>query len=156
MASEKLTALKVKSLSAPGRYGDGGGLSLQVRAAGKDRDGEDKPPNRSWLFRYMLDGRARQMGLGPAGDVTLAQARSAAQAARRLLLARVDPIEHREKDQAAKRAVVKAMSFKVLLHCTAVRAVASAWMERLPLSAPGILPAPCGSGEFGSPDNCRA
>jgi integrase len=112
MASEKLTALKVKSLTTPGRYGDGGGLWLQVRAAGKDKDGEDKPANRSWLFRYMLDGKARQMGLGPADDVTLAKARSAAQAARRLLLDRVDPIDHREKDQAAKRAVVKAMSFK--------------------------------------------
>ena len=54
MASGKLSALKVKALTSPGRYGDGGGLWLQVRDA----------EHRSWLFRYAIAGNARQMGLG--------------------------------------------------------------------------------------------
>ena len=35
-------------------YPDGGGLYLQVTTGGA-----------SWVYRYMLDGRAREMGLGP-------------------------------------------------------------------------------------------
>jgi hypothetical protein len=71
----KLTALGVKRLIRPGRYGDGGGLWLQVRDA----------EHRSWLFRYKLHGRARQMGLGPLADVPLAEARDIATACRRLV-----------------------------------------------------------------------
>ena len=72
----KLTALEVKRMSAPGRYGDGGGLWLQVR------DAERK----SWLLRFMLNGKAREMGLGPIELVSLAEARQKAIAGRKLLL----------------------------------------------------------------------
>jgi Arm domain-containing DNA-binding protein len=51
----KLTALAVKN-AGPGRHGDGGGLWLQVGPTG----------TKAWLFRYMIDGRARAMGLGSA------------------------------------------------------------------------------------------
>lgn len=44
MGMNKLTALGVKRLVTPGRYGDGGGLWLQVR-------GEDR---RSWLFDLLF------------------------------------------------------------------------------------------------------
>ena len=37
----------------PGMHGDGGGLWLQVT-----------PNGRIWIFRYTLNGRAREMGLG--------------------------------------------------------------------------------------------
>ncbi len=51
------------------RFGDGDGLYLQV-AAGNTK---------SWLFRYTLRGKAREMGLGPVGEppdgVPLAKAR---------------------------------------------------------------------------------
>ena len=72
MLSGKLTALKVKSLTRPGRFGDGGGLWLQVR----DSD------RRAWLFRYTAATGQRQMGLGPFPDVSLAEAREAARLAR--------------------------------------------------------------------------
>jgi hypothetical protein len=81
----KMTALKVRSLTAPGRFGDGGGLWLQVRDA----------DHRSWLFRYTSVGRQRQMGLGPVEGVSLAQARVAAAECRRLLLQGLDPIDQR-------------------------------------------------------------
>ena len=54
----KLTDVAVKKKSKPGRYADGGGLYLQVGPDGK-----------AWLFRYMLNGRSRAMGLGPVRDV---------------------------------------------------------------------------------------
>ena len=58
----KMNAIRVRALTQPGTYGDGGGLYLQVRGA----------EQRSWLFRYKIAGRARLMGLGAAADVTLA------------------------------------------------------------------------------------
>jgi hypothetical protein len=90
VAANKLTALGVKRLAKPGRYGDGGGLWLQVRDA----------EHRSWLFRYALHGNPRQMGLGPFPDVPLAEAREAAAACRRLLREGLDPIEHRRAARA--------------------------------------------------------
>ncbi len=61
----KLTALGVKAAVKPGRYGDGDGLHLYVRDA--DR--------RTWVLRYMRDGKSRDMGLGAYPDVSLAEAR---------------------------------------------------------------------------------
>ena len=71
----KLTALGVKN-AGPGRHGDGGGLWLQVGPTG----------TKSWLFRYMIDGRARAMGLGSADTFSLKEARERARAARQYLL----------------------------------------------------------------------
>ena len=51
---------------APGKYGDGVGLYLMVRRAG------DGAGDRSWWFRYMRNGQARQLGLGPLHSVSLA------------------------------------------------------------------------------------
>lgn len=98
----KLTAVKVRALTAPGRYGDGKGLWLQVR------DGE----RRSWLFRFKLHGHERAMGLGAVEDVSLAEARERADACRKLLRDGIDPIEHRKADRAAKAAAARGISFR--------------------------------------------
>jgi integrase len=82
-----LTVAKIRALTRPGRYGDGDGLWLQVRST--DR--------RSWLFRYMLRGKARAMGLGPVDLISLADARTAAREYRQLLLRGTDPLEHRRR-----------------------------------------------------------
>ena len=47
---------------------DGGGLYLQISAY----------DTKAWIYRFTLDGTARQMGLGPLHTVTLAEAREAA------------------------------------------------------------------------------
>ena len=52
-----------------GTHCDGRGLNLVVTDKGA-----------SWQFRYMLNGRARTMGLGSVADVSLAAAREAAAA----------------------------------------------------------------------------
>jgi integrase len=88
MARHKLTARQVAAITTKGRYGDGGGLWLQVSDSGK-----------SWLFRYMLFGRARAMGLGPVDLVSLAEAREEAQRCRKLLLKRIDPLDERRRQE---------------------------------------------------------
>ncbi|MBV9777554.1 MAG: DUF4102 domain-containing protein, partial [Acetobacteraceae bacterium] len=90
----RLTALKIKGLK-PGRHGDGDGLWLQVRDAER----------RSWLFRYTLNGRAREMGLGPAGDVSLAEAREAARKCRAVLREGLDPLEQRRAARQAAHTI---------------------------------------------------
>jgi integrase len=87
-------------------HGDGGGLYLQVT------EGADGTPRKSWLFRYAVGGRERQMGLGPLSDVPLAEARNRALAARELRRAGKDPIAEREAERAeASLVAAKTMSF---------------------------------------------
>ena len=90
------TARTVETLQKPGRHKDPAtrGLYLQVTPKG----------TKSWLFRFMLDGRAREMGLGPFPEVTLAEARELALQARRLTVKGLDPITQREADRRALRA----------------------------------------------------
>ncbi len=98
----KLSALKVGRAKKPGYLGDGGGLWLQVSPNG----------TKSWVFRFTLDGRSREMGLGPLHTVSLADAREAAQHCRKLLLDGIDPIEDRRDRRATARLeAARAMTF---------------------------------------------
>ncbi|NUU44558.1 tyrosine-type recombinase/integrase [Tardiphaga robiniae] len=102
-ASKGLTAIEVTKQKKPGRYADGGGLYLQVTNAG----------TKSWLLRYMIAGRAREMGLGPVNLVTLAEARENARAGRKLILTGVDPLEQRRAERLqASAAHAKLMTFE--------------------------------------------
>jgi integrase len=90
----KLTALGVAKKKTPGRYSDGHGLWLQVSPSG----------TKAWLFRYMINGRARHMGLGPLHTVNLAEARIRARQARQVILDGQDPIEVKYAARSAFRA----------------------------------------------------
>jgi hypothetical protein len=59
----RLSHRKVETLKKPGMHNDGGGLYLQIT------EGSGGTPRKSWLFRYAVGGRERQMGLGPLTDV---------------------------------------------------------------------------------------
>lgn len=85
----KLSARSVAAAKEIGLYGDGGNLYLQV--ADVDGTGITK----AWLFRFMLAGRARKMGLGSVNDFTLAEARERARQARQKVADGIDPIEAR-------------------------------------------------------------
>ena len=50
-----LSDRRVKAKRKTGRYGDGGGLYLQVSRWG----------SKAWVYRYQLHGRSHEMGLGP-------------------------------------------------------------------------------------------
>ncbi len=98
----KLNNLVMRKLTIAGRYGDGNGLWLQVRDA----------EHRSWLFRYKIGGRARQMGLGPLDLVSLADAREAALEARKLVFRGIDPIAHRDAAKAARQEEQAVFTFR--------------------------------------------
>jgi hypothetical protein len=103
----RFSARHLRTLTRPGLYSDGGNLYLQVRG----------PTQRSWLFRYMIDGKARSMGLGHVNEVSLAEARNKADAARKLLREGIDPREQRDAmHTAAVAAKARAHTF-----CDAVR-----------------------------------
>ena len=89
----RLAPTALKSLP-PGHHADGGNLWLQVSKTG----------TRNWVFRYDLDGRRREMGLGPLHTVGLADARRLAKDARLLLLSGVCPLSARQQAAAATRA----------------------------------------------------
>jgi len=108
----KFTALDVKRMATPGRFGDGGGLWVQVRVVTKPSSPEEKIIQKSWLLRFMLNGRSREMGLGSTELVSLAEARAKAIGARKLLLDGIDPITEREAAMAALAAKAGAMTFQ--------------------------------------------
>ena len=86
-------------------YADGGSLYLRVAEGG----------SKQWIFRYIANGRLRDMGLGaiaPRG-LTLAEARETAREARLLRLEGIDPIDSKRARSAALRAAdAKALTFK--------------------------------------------
>lgn len=88
MKYNALTALTAKSLP-PGKHADGQGLWLikSRKQAGK------------WILRLTVSGKRREMGLGRWPDVSLAEARETAAAARRKLRSGVDPIESRASER---------------------------------------------------------
>jgi integrase len=98
----QLTATKVQKIVAPGMYPDGAGLYLQVIGEAK-----------SWILRYSLRGKAREMGLGSLRKVGLADARRKAAECHKLLEDHIDPIEHRSKERAANAlaSATKAITF---------------------------------------------
>src|SRR5882757_1208457 len=86
MASN-LTARKVET-AKPGKYSDGGNLYLIVSETGA----------RKWVLRFTWRGRAKEMGLGSASSVPLADAREKAASARRKIAHGLNPIDERKRD----------------------------------------------------------
>src|ERR1700730_3713725 len=101
-ASNKLSAVEVKGTGPKGMYPPAGRLYLQVSVGGA----------KSWIFRFMLDGRARAMGLGPVHAIPLADARKRAAECRRMRFDGVDPIEvRRALREQNKLDAAKSMTF---------------------------------------------
>ena len=85
---KKLSATFVKTISAPGRYGDGRGghgLSLLVKPSSTGR------VRRIWCQRLRIDGKAVDLGIGSFPVTTLAEARAKALANRRSIEHGQDP-----------------------------------------------------------------
>jgi hypothetical protein len=101
-ATERLTALRVKREQRPGRHPDGNGLYLHVGKTGA----------KSWVMRFMLDGRRHDMGLGNIDTVTLAEAREKARDARKLKAEGIDPLGAKRASRASLRAAAaKSVTF---------------------------------------------
>jgi integrase len=82
-----LTARRVET-AKPGKHSDGGNLYLIVSITGA----------RKWVLRFTWRGNAKEMGLGSAGSVTLADAREKAASARRKIAKGLNPIDERRRD----------------------------------------------------------
>jgi integrase len=99
---EKLKALAISKLMEPGYHGDGGGLWLQVSKTG----------TKSWIFRYTMNKKQREMGLGSFLVIGLADARERAKACRLLVLDGVDPLgERAARKQQLAAAKAKLITF---------------------------------------------
>ena len=92
----KLSAAQIRALTKPGRYMDGDGLSLLLTA----------PRKGDWVLRATINGRRRDIGLGPLDLVKLAEARELASDMRRDIQRGIDPIEER------KRQKIEILTFK--------------------------------------------
>lgn len=105
----KLTDAKLRTLSEPGKHFDGGGLYLELTAAG----------GRYWRLKYRIAGKEKRLALGVYPAVGLKDARDLAAQARQAIQAGDDPGELRKTAKA--KAVHEAVN--------TFRAVAVEWME---------------------------
>ena len=105
----KLTDVKLRNLSEPGKYFDGSGLFIHVKPTG----------GRYWRFKYRVAGKEKLLSIGTYPAVGLKDAREAAEAARKTLQSGGDPAAHKQEVKAQK-AFEAANTFE---------AVASDWLE---------------------------
>jgi integrase len=92
-----LSALAVARASKPGLYADGAGLYLRISRGG----------GKGWAFRFMLNGKAREMGFGSLQKVSLAATRKKAIDVRLMLSEGRDPLEHRREGEKRRAAAEK-------------------------------------------------
>ena len=113
----KLSDAKLRTLTTPGRYFDGGGLYLDVKPAG----------GRYWRMKYRFSGREKLLALGVYPDVSLKTARERREDARRALAGGLDPGELKKaaRTQAEREAAAtfEAVARDWLAH------QANAWTE---------------------------
>jgi len=88
--ADNLTTAKMRNLRTPGRYLDSKGLILHVVT----------PERRRWVFRYMRNGRERQLTLGDADLIGLGEARKRHTEARALLARGIDPLDAKHADKS--------------------------------------------------------
>ncbi|ANT62659.1 hypothetical protein AYJ57_19980 [Salipiger sp. CCB-MM3] len=86
-AKNKISALAVKRLG-PGKHEDGGGLRLEKTATAA-----------KWIWRYSIQGRRREMGLGTLDETPLSEARKARDRWAAVLASGKDPIYERKRER---------------------------------------------------------
>lgn len=101
-----LTALQIKH-AKEGMHADGSGLYLLVSKAGA----------KSWIFRYQINGRRREMGLGGVAEKSAVQVRAEVGRLRASLAAGTDPLDAKQQAIAenkvkAEMAKIRAITFK--------------------------------------------
>ena len=113
----RLSPRAVATITKRGRHADGGGLYLQVSTYG----------TKAWIFRYTLDGKSREMGLGSLRTVSLAEARESARECRKQVREGIDPISRRHAERASRRlASARLMTFRQCAEAY-IRSHGAAW-----------------------------
>lgn len=90
---QRLSPLTIQRPTKQGYLADGAGLYFRTSQFG----------TKGWIFRYSLNGRRREMGLGPYPAVSLAVARQAAAECRTSVKTGLDPIDNRKEARSSAR-----------------------------------------------------
>lgn len=109
-----LTALQIKH-AKEGMHADGSGLYLRVQASGA----------KSWIFRFQLNGKRREMGIGTVVAKPAPEARSEAAQLAAMIRNGIDPIE----DRKAKVELAALEVQKKAAAVTTFRQVATAYID---------------------------
>ena len=72
-----------------GKYHDGKGLYISISSLGRGK----------WSYRYRIDSKSREMGLGTFPEVSIVDARQKAEDKRRLVLQKTDPIDEKKRQE---------------------------------------------------------
>ena len=83
---KRLNAKQLFVLSI-GKYHDGNGLYLSIYSSGRGK----------WSFRYTINKKSREMGLGSFPEVTLLEARQNDLSNKQLLIKKIDPIDEKNR-----------------------------------------------------------
>jgi integrase len=124
-----------------GSHSDGGGLYLGVRDGGRLR---------SWIFRYTVAGRVREMGLGAAAAVPLKVARAKRDELRAVIDSGLDPLAERRRrqaEQAAKRTFAEVVALTLAKKTNGWKGGErstsyGAWVRTLEIEAKPLHPRP--------------
>ena len=107
--AHKLSAAFVRTVTEPGKYGDGRGLMLLVHPSGR----------KQFVHRITVKGKRRDLGLGAYPEVSLAEARDRVDENRLLMRMGLDPTE----EPARTPTFAEAAEEVIQLH-------SSSWTER--------------------------
>src|SRR5210317_4781 len=83
---KKLNAKQLQTLPKD-KYHDGNGLYISI----------SKPGRGKWSFRYRINQKSREMGLGTFPEVSLAEARLHTLNNKQLLSKHIDPIDEKNR-----------------------------------------------------------
>ena len=83
---KRLNAKQILALPI-GKYHDGNGLYISIYSPGRGK----------WSFRYTINKKSREMGLGSFPDVSLFEARQHALGNKQLLGKKIDPIDEKNR-----------------------------------------------------------
>ena len=90
----KLTNAKLRRLPIGKKVSDGGGLYYQPTAPNKGK----------WSYRFAMDGKSHEMGLGTFPEISLKDARLAHAEQRKLFVSGNNPIEARRRLEQSQKA----------------------------------------------------
>ncbi len=95
--------LKYKQLLTlpKGKYHDGKGLYISISSQGRGK----------WSYRYRLDNKSREMGLGTFPQISIVDARQKAEDNRRLVHQKIDPIDDKRKQEVLRNQQNKKFSY---------------------------------------------
>ena len=117
----KLTVKKVRAINQPGLYGDGNTLYLRVAPGG----------SKQWVQRLTIHGKRHDIGLGGCSWVTLAEAREAAYANRRLARRGGDPLAFKRRPKVPAFREAAQRTHEALRPRWRSEKAAANWMQQL-------------------------